>query len=239
MRAFYFTCILVALSRAGAEIIDLAKCLEATNDLDSCHVEFANKLRPVVKNGDEVHKIKSTDPLTISQMDVSLKDLNIKTTFNDNKIIGLSNYEVQSFKTNKNRKLLKVDLFNPLVTSSGKYQFDGSKSFVKALSDGNYDFSLAEAGVILVIKLEHQNGRVVINEDPLLSIKLGKLEVKLHDLFGGKADNFAKIVHRFIHDNPKVYLDQLKSPIVKEVGVVYRKAFNIAAENVDPSVYGF
>jgi len=230
--------VLLLNSVVTAEIIDLATCIQ-NKDLDSCHVEFAQKIKPIVKSGDASNGIESADPLLIDSMDVEFKDLKIKTTFTDNEIEGLSNYIVESFKTNKGRKLLKLEMTNSAVASKGKYKFDGSKSFVQSISDGDYDFSLNNTGLVLVIKLELENGRVVIKQDPLLSIKPGQQKVELHNLFDGKADNFAKIVHKFIHDNPQVYLDQLKGPLIAEVGKTYRKAFNIAAKNVKPEVYGF
>jgi len=243
MLRFSSCLLLLASSPSFGKIDRLSECLQGNGeDLDACHLNAADNLRDVMRDGDASTGIIQVDPMDIDVLNFDVNDggIDIKAEYTENVIKGMSDFTVKSFRTNTKKKLLIIKLDTPLVTAAGKYDFDGSAAVVDLdRSTGDYTFELRDSTVVIVATLVNEDNQIVIKENPRLTIKVGSMQVNMKNLFNGKAPNFAEVIHKFINNDPDRFLKTITPPLKKKVGDAIRKYYKEAAKGVSVSLYGY
>ena len=71
--------------------------------------------------------------------------------------------------------------------------------------------------VEILSTLTQENGRLLIKEDPLITVVVGKLNVNFENLFGGKTPEFAKVIHQFVNNDSKAFTKDFGPQITQQV----------------------
>jgi len=169
--------------------------------------------------------------------------IDVKVDFTDNEITGLSEHQLIYIRVNKEAKTIASKMFLPSSTAVGKYVIAGKVAVLQleAEAPAGYTTQFTNTTVEGVAKLAVKtiNGvqRLVIEEDPALTIGLGDLNIKLENLFGGKAPALAKTVDKFLNQNTDKFIDDFQDAISTSVSGFLTKFYNSAIANVDVSVF--
>ncbi|XP_023345378.1 uncharacterized protein LOC111714488 [Eurytemora carolleeae] len=245
MKSFLTVLLLTATSSVYGDVKgSLGNCLNNDPDkLNSCHIELTETLRVNMRTGIPEYNVEQGEPLLIPELQFNLNDAasKLKAEFHKNIISGLSNFIVNDFRTNTERNLLFVDLTIPELSATGQYALDGTISLVDVeSSSGDFQMTMTDVSAILVAKLSKVNGKVVIEENPRMTIKVkeGNMKVNMENLFGGKAPNLAEVVHTVINRSPDLFLEDFKPVLRIHIGGMLKNLFNAVADNVDPAIYG-
>ncbi len=77
--------------------------------------------------------------------------------------------------------------------------------------------------VEILSTLTQENGRLLIKEDPLITVVVGKLNVNFENLFGGKTPEFAKVIHQFVNNDSKAFTKDFGPQITQQVFFLFVK----------------
>jgi len=227
---------------------DLKKCasnIVTDDDINGCLTKLAEKIKPYIKTGVPELNIPQADPLLIDSLDFELKNalIDVKVDFTDNEITGLSEHELVYIKVNKKAKTIASKMFLPSSTAVGKYVIAGKVAVLQleAEAPAGYTTQFTNTTVEGVAKLAVKNikgvDRLVIEENPDLKISLGDLNIKLENLFGGKAPALAKTVDKFLNQNTDKFIEDFQGAITTSVSGFLTSFYNSAIANVDVSVF--
>merc|ERR1712062_303294 len=194
------------------------------------------KIKPYLTTGVPSLNIPQADPLLIDRLSFELKNalIDVNVEFTDNKVSGLSKHELIYIKANKEAKTIAMKMFLPNSKAVGKYVIAGKVAVLQleAEEPAGYttEFTNTTVEGIAKLAIKNINGvqRLVIEEDPDITIGLGDLNIKLENLFGGKAPALAKTVDKFLND--------FQDAITTSVSGFLTSFYNSAVANIDISV---
>ena len=69
--------------------------------------------------------------------------------------------------------------------------------------------------------LTQENGRLLIKDDPIITVDVGKLTVNFENLFGGKTPQFAEVIHQFVNNDSKAFAKDFGPQITQQVNIFY------------------
>merc|ERR1712183_1209895 len=128
---------------------------------------------------------------------------------------------------------LSFDLKNALIDVNVEF----TKNEISGLSEHELIYIRANKEAKLAVKIIDGVQRLVIEEDPDITIGLGDLNIKLENLFGGKAPALAKTVDKFLNQNTDKFIDDFQDAITASVSGFLTSFYNSAVANIDISVF--
>merc|ERR1712048_1055914 len=173
-----------------AEVKKRASNIVTDDDINGCLTKLAEKIKPYIKTGVPELNIPQADPLLIDSLDFELKNalIDVKVDFTDNEITGLSEHELVYIKVNKKAKTIAMKMFLPSSTAVGKYVISGKVAVLELEAEAPADYTTeftnttVEGVAKLAVKTINGVERLVIVEDPKITIELGDLNIKLDNL---------------------------------------------------------
>jgi len=171
----------------------------------------------------------------------ALIDVNVE--FTKNEISGLSEHELIYIQANKEAKTIAMKMFLPESKAVGKYVIEGKVAVLQlepeapAAYTTKFTNTTVEGVAKLAVKSIGGVQRLVIEEDPDITIGLGDLNIKLENLFGGKAPALAKTVDKFLNQNTDKFIDDFQDAITASVSGFLTSFYNSAVANIDISVF--
>merc|ERR1711862_764939 len=196
---------LVARGQVSKIKEDLKQCASSGRDLNTCLTDLAVVIKPYMKTGVPDLGIPRADPLILDQIAFDLKNpiIDVHVEFTDNEVTGLSEHELLYIKADKDARTIEMSMFIPASKSVGKYVIEGKVAVLEleAYDPAAYVTEFTNTTVTGKAKLNIRNNRVVIDEDPDITIDVGGLNIKMDNLFNGQANQLAKTVDKFLNQN--------------------------------------
>jgi len=224
---------------------DLKQCALTESDVNVCLLDLAQRIKPYMKSGIPELNIPQADPLLIDSIAFDLKNalIDVNVVFTDNEVSGLSEHELIYINADKTAKTIAMKMYLPASTAIGKYVIEGKVAVLEleAEAPAAYTTKFTNTTVEGVAKLAIRNingvQRLVIEDEPTITIGLGGLEIKMENLFGGKAPALAKTVDKFLNQNTDKFIDDFQDAITKSVSGFLKSFYNSAVANIDVSVF--
>merc|ERR1712241_1475845 len=139
---------------------------------------------------------------------------------------------------------LNIPQADPLLIDSIAFDLKNALIDVNVVFTENEVSGLSEHELIYInadktAKTIAINGvqRLVIEDEPTITIGLGGLEIKMENLFGGEAPALAKTVDKFLNQNTDKFIDDFQDAITKSVSGFLKSFYNSAVANIDVSVF--
>ena len=157
--------------------------------------------------------------------------------------LGLSQHELIYIQADKEAKTIATKMFLPNSKAVGKYVIEGKVAVLELepADPAAYTTEFTNTTVEGVAKLAIQNiggvERLVIDGKPEIAISLGDLNIKLDNLFAGKAPALAKTVDKFLNQNTDKFIDDFQGAITDSVSGFLKSFYNSAVANIDISVF--
>jgi len=224
---------------------DLKQCALTESDVNVCLLDLAQRIKPYMKSGIPELNIPQADPLLIDSIAFDLKNalIDVNVVFTENEVSGLSEHELIYINADKTAKTIAMKMYLPASTAIGKYVIEGKVAVLEleAEAPAAYTTKFTNTTVEGVAKLAIRNingvQRLVIEDEPTITIGLGGLEIKMENLFGGKAPALAKTVDKFLNQNTDKFIDDFQDAITKSVSGFLKSFYNSAVANIDVSVF--
>jgi len=233
------------IEQIKAELKQCASNSATDDQINVCLKNLAQRIKPYLTTGVPSLNIPQADPLLIDRLSFELKNalIDVNVEFTDNKVSGLSEHELIYIKANKEAKTIAMKMFLPNSKAVGKYVITGKVAVLQleAEEPAGYTTEFTNTTVEGIAKLAIKNiggvQRLVIEEDPDITIGLGDLNIKLDNLFGGKAPALAKTVDKFLNQNTDKFIDDFQDAITTSVSGFLTSFYNSAVANIDISVF--
>jgi len=243
MKIFITGCLLLGLAAGQDELRgSLKNCLNSSgnDDLNSCLEKLAESLRPYMKDGIGYLNVPPTEPMYLDRIELVLKrpPIDVKVEFNDTVVSGLSSFILNSVSADLAAQTIKIDMTVPELAAAGRYEMTGKAFVVIKDSLGPFQGNMTDANVVMETKLKVQNGRLLVDGDPEIEVKVGKLNVKLDNLFGGRTPQLANTITKFINNDSDKFIKDFGPQITKQIGQLAVKVYNTAVQDIDPAVFG-
>ena len=132
-----------------------------------------------------------------------------------------------------------MKMFIPASKSVGKYVMEGKVAVLQLdrYAPADYETDFTNTTVSGKAQLNIVNNRVVIEQDPEITIDVGGLNIKMDNLFNGQADQLAKTVDKFLNQNTDKFIKDFQPAIAKSVSGFLRGFYNSAVSQIDVSVF--
>ena len=154
-------------------------------------------------------------------------------------MLGLSEHELLYIKADKDARTIEMSMFIPASKSVGKYVIEGKVAVLEleAYDPAAYVTQFSNTTVTGKAQLTIRNNRVVIDEDPDITIDVGGLNIKMDNLFNGQANQLAKTVDKFLNQNTDKFIKDFQPAIAKSVSGFLKGFYNGAVRNIDVSLF--
>jgi len=244
--------VLVVLVNGQNEIAriksDLKQCAAnsiSNSQVNDCLLDLAQRVKPYIKTGIPELNIPKADPLIIDSLSFVLKNalIDVEVEFTENEVSGLSEHELIYIKADKAAKTIAMKMFLPSSIAVGKYVIEGKVAVLQLDAQAPADYitkftnTTVEGVAKLAIKRINGVQRLVIEDDPDITISVGGLDIKMENLFGGKAPALAKTVDKFLNQNTDKFIDDFQGAITTSVAGFLTSFYNSAVANIDISVF--
>merc|ERR1712001_360958 len=211
---------------------DLKQCANSGQDMNSCLTDLAVAIKPYMKTGVPELGIPQADPLILDEIAFDLKNpiIDVHVEFTENEVTGLSEHELLFINADKAARTIEMSMFIPRSKSVGKYVIEGN-------APSAYVTEFTNTTVSGKARLNIRDNRVVIDEDPEITIDVGGLNIKMDNLFNGQADQLAKTVDKFLNQNTDKFIKDFQPAIAKSVSGFLKGFYNGAVRNIDVSLF--
>ena len=156
---------------------------------------------------------------------------------------GLSEHELIYINADKAAKTIAMKMFLPSSTAVGKYVISGKVAVLQLEPYDPADYTTkftnttVEGVAQLAIRTINGVQRLVIENDPEITITVGGLDIKMDNLFNGKANQLARTVDKFLNQNTDKFIDDFQPAIANSVAGFLKSFYNSAVANIDVSVF--
>ena len=132
-----------------------------------------------------------------------------------------------------------MKIFVPNSVATGMYVIEGKVAVLEleAQAPAKYKTEFTNTTIEGVAQLKVENDRLIIDGDPDITIELGGLNIKMENLFGGKADSLAKTVDKFLNQNTDKFIKDFQPAIAKSVSGFMKGFYNSAVANIDLNAF--
>jgi len=236
---------------------DLKQCSTSGRDLNGCLTDLAVAIKPYIKTGIPELGIPQADPLILDEIAFDLKNpiIDVHVDFTDNKVtgqkiktfilhdvmnaLGLSEHDLLYIRADRSSRTIEMSMFIPASKSVGKYVIEGKVAVLEleAYDPAAYVTEFTNTTVTGKAQLNIRDNRVVIDEDPDITIDVGGLNIKMDNLFNGQADQLAKTVDKFLNQNTDKFIKDFQPAIAKSVSGFLKGFYNGAVRNIDVSLF--
>jgi hypothetical protein len=216
---------------------ELKRCLSDGEDLNKCLRGLADSFKPYMKTGFPELGIPKAEPLFIEQIKFDLKNplIDVNVDFTENFVSGLSTHDLIYIRADKEKKTIAMKIFVPESVAKGLYVIEGKVAVLEldAQPPAAYKTEFKDTTIEGVAQLKVENNKLIIDGDPDITIELGGLNIKMDNLFGGKADSLAKTVDKFLNQNTDKFIKDFQPAIPKSVSGFMKGFYNSAVANID------
>eukprot|EP00092_Neocalanus_flemingeri_P039287 GFUD01042773.1.p1 GENE.GFUD01042773.1~~GFUD01042773.1.p1 ORF type:complete len:237 (-),score=44.89 GFUD01042773.1:172-849(-) len=184
--------------------------------------------------------IPKVEPLYIDAMKSQLKNAwaDVVVDFTDTDVSGLSQHDLIYIKEDKAKKTVAIKIFVPDLIATGNYAINGKFSILNmpfsilslsilSLTPSPYRTEIKNTTMEGVAQLEAQNGTLVISGDPDISIQVGGHNIKMENLFGGKAGDLD-----FLSQTSDEFIKDLQPQIAKSLSGFMKGFYNGGLANI-------
>jgi len=126
----------------------------------------------------------------------------------------------------------------PEMNVDGDYKMSGKAFVVIKDSEGPFQVRMKEANVKMQTKLKVQNGRLLVDGQPKIDVKVGDLNVNLENLFGGKTPQLARTITQFLNNDSDRFIQDFGPQITAQVATLAVNVYNEAVQDIDPAIFG-
>merc|ERR1712184_211115 len=221
---------LVARGQVSKIKEDLKQCASSGRDLNTCLTDLAVAIKPYMKTGVPDLGIPRADPLILDQIAFDLQNpiIDVHVEFTDNEVTGLSEHELLYIKADKDARTIEMSMFIPASKSVGKYVIEGKVAVLEleAYDPTAYVTQFSNTTVTGKAQLNIRNNRVVIDEDPEITIDVGGLNIQMD-----------KTVDKFLNQNTDKFIKDFQPAIAKSVSGFLKGFYNGAVRNIDVSLF--
>jgi len=220
---------------------DLKSCASSGRPLNGCLRDLAVAIKPYITTGVPELGIPAADPLILDEIAFDLKNpiIDVHVEFTDNAVTGLAQHELIDINADKEARTIEMSMFIPYSKSVGQYVIEGKVAVLQleAYDPSPYVTEFTNTTVTGKAQLNIRNNRIVIDEDPDITIDVGGLNIKMENLFNGQADQLAKTVDKFLNQNTDKFIKDFQPAIAKSVSGFLKGFYNGAVRNIDVSVF--
>merc|ERR1711963_1060039 len=205
---------------------DFKQCVSSGQDLNGCLRSLADAIKPYMTTGIPELGIPRADPLFIDEIAFDLKNpiIDVHVEFTDNQITGLSNHQLLDIGADKEARTIEMKMFIPASKSVGKYVMEGKVAVLQLdrYAPADYETDFTNTTVSGKAQLNIVNNRVVIEQDPEITIDVGGLNIKMD---------------KFLNQNTDKFIKDFQPAIAKSVSSFLRGFYNSAVSQIDVSVF--
>eukprot|EP00088_Acartia_fossae_P026634 TRINITY_DN27474_c0_g1_i12.p1 TRINITY_DN27474_c0_g1~~TRINITY_DN27474_c0_g1_i12.p1 ORF type:complete len:257 (-),score=53.46 TRINITY_DN27474_c0_g1_i12:116-850(-) len=218
----------------------LSSCINGGSNINTCLAQLAERLRPYMRQGLPDYGVPPTEPMFIDEVTLSLKrpPVDVKVEFKDTTVTGLSSFRLNSVRADKISKTISLNMTVPSMNTNGQYKMTGKAFVVIKDSEGPFTVDMKEVNVKMDTQLKVQNGRLLVDGEPRVKVKVGDLNVKLSNLFGGKTPQLARTITQFLNNDSDRFIEDFGPQITSQVSRLAVNVYNTAVQDIDPTVFG-
>merc|ERR1712179_582833 len=224
---------LVARGQVSKIKEDLKQCASSGRDLNTCLTDLAVAIKPYMKTGVPDLGIPRADPLILDQIAFDLQNPIIDVH------VEFTEHELLYIRADRSSRTIEMSMFIPASKTVGKYVIEGKVAVLEleAYDPAAYVTEFTNTTVTGKAQLNIRDNRVVIDEDPDITIDVGGLNIKMDNLFNGQADQLAKTVDKFLNQNTDKFIKDFQPAIAKSVSGFLKGFYNGAVRNIDVSLF--
>jgi len=203
-------------------------------------IKLAERLRTYMSVGLPDYGVPVTEPMTLDFIELQLvnKLINVSLEFSNTTVRGLSSFVLKNVTASKEKNTINTQLMVPLLSTNGDYKINGRIGpLLLDETESQFRVSMEEVEVEMFVQLAQRNGKLFIQEDPVIKPpKIGDLKVELDGLFEGKP-KLKEFAETFINDSDK-FIEDFGPQISKQIGKLAAGVYNAAIQDLPPSLFG-
>jgi hypothetical protein len=167
--------------------------------------------------------------------------VDVKATFVNNTLSGLSLFKLNSVGVNKTNHLLSMSITIPQLVSVGNYELSGTAFVPLGFSASTYSAQFQDvqiSGEAKLMKAEKGGQLLAIDGTPLLNVDLSNMTVAFDNLLEGKKPHISQLVHSFVNQEPKLFVADFQPEIRKRLSGLLGEFYARVISGVDPALFG-
>jgi hypothetical protein len=166
--------------------------------------------------------------------------VDVKATFVNNTLTGLSLFKLNSVGVNKTNATLSMSITIPQLRAVGNYELSGTAFVPLGFSASSYSAQFQDvqiSGEAKLMKAE-KGGQLAIEGTPSLNVGLSNMTVAFDNLLEGKKPHISQLVHSFVNQEPKLFVADFQPEIRKRVSGLLDEFYARVISGVDPALFG-
>jgi len=217
---------------------EIKTCVEEGNDFNQCLTQMVENIKSSSKTGIPDLGIPMIDPLYLESIEIDLNNESVDITLDlsENYVTGGSQLELIYIKVDKAQKTVSSKLRAPNFVATGKYVLTGTVEGMEVAEVPAESYSAEFTNFTLnFTSFEYhreENGEVIIDDDPDVTIDADGLNIKLENLFGGVDDNLAETMDQFLNQNMNKFLEVFQTQIAEFVTSFRKGFYDIDMKNI-------
>jgi hypothetical protein len=167
--------------------------------------------------------------------------VDVKATFVNNTLSGLSRFKLNSVGVNKTTATLSMSITIPQLRAVGNYELSGTAFVPLGFSASSYSAQFQDvqiSGEAKLTKAEKGGQQLAIDGTPSLKVDLSNMTVAFDNLLEGKKPHIAHLVHSFVNQEPKLFVQDFQPEIQKRVSGLLGEFYARVISGVDPALFG-
>lgn len=227
--------------------LELAKCVDEGNSLDSCTERAFEAIRPIMSTGipELTPPVLPIDPMFVDKIEFQFVTVGVK--FLDVNVRGLQHFEMKSTKVDKEDRTWRVEMSVPRLEIRGDYRMEGEFFGVDlGLSQGPESFNATDVTLTATASLEDRAGKFHASKLDM-QFNFEKVRISLVCLFPDQETSsccpdkwnqscspaLAKTVHKFFNKDGQKFVQNFLPQISAQIGEIIRNLLNNALQNLE------
>jgi hypothetical protein len=167
--------------------------------------------------------------------------VDVKATFLNNTLSGLSLFKLNSVGVNKTNATLSMSITIPQLRAVGNYELSGMAFVPLGFSASSYSAQFQDvqiSGEAKLMKAEKGGQLLAIEGTPSLNVDLSNMTVAFDNLLEGKKPHISQLVHSFVNQEPKLFVQDFQPEIRKRLSGLLGEFYERVISGVDPAIFG-
>jgi hypothetical protein len=212
-------------------------CLQQSSLLNSCQDGEAGGLPSLNTIPEEAGVF-----IPLLELHLLQPPVDVKAIFLNNTLTGLALFKLNSVGVNKTNSLLSMSITIPQLASVGNYELSGTAFVPLGFSASTYSAQFQDVQISGEAKLmmkAAKGGQLAIEGTPLLNVDLSNMTVAFDNLLEGRGKpHIAQLVHSFVNQEPKLFVQDFQPEIRKQVSGLLGEFYERVISGVDPALFG-
>jgi hypothetical protein len=206
-------CALLVLGQQEDIAAAVKACLQQSSVLNSCQDGEAGL--------QSLNTIPEETDVFIPRLELHLLQppVDVKAIFLNNTLTGLSLFKLNSVGVNKTNATLSMSITIPQLVAVGNYELSGTAFVPLGFSASSYSAQFQDVQISGEAKLTVGKGQLLaIEGTPSLKVDLSNMTVAFDNLLEGRGKpHIAQLVHSFVNQEPKLFVQDFQPEIRKRV----------------------